>query len=294
MQVGEHWIRKGIDGWRLDVAQEITTPGFWQEFRQRIKAINPEAYIVAEIWEDSRQWLGGDQFDAVMNYLWTAETLAFVGGDRVRLDQVEDRSYYPYPARSGVEFADKIDWLLGLYDWQIQLVQLNLLDSHDTARMISIVDGDVASVKLGTLLMCTFPGAPSIYYGDEIGLPGGRPDAMARRTFPWEHPERWDMDLLAYHKAAIALRHAHPALRVGSFERLYADADVYAFGRALDDERLVVAINVAEQPRDVAIPVSGAAAAELRFGTATAAVDGGSLRLALPARSGVVVALRPA
>ncbi len=68
MRVGEYWIRKGVDGWRLDVANEIRTPGFWQEFRRRIKAINPDAYIVAEIWDESPQWLRGDQFDAVMNY----------------------------------------------------------------------------------------------------------------------------------------------------------------------------------------------------------------------------------
>src|SRR3712207_7788190 len=97
MQIGEYWVHKGIDGWRLDVANEITTSGFWQEFRQRIKAINPEAYIVAEIWEESPQWLQGDQFDAVMTYPLTEALIAFTAGDRVRRETVEDRAYKPWP-----------------------------------------------------------------------------------------------------------------------------------------------------------------------------------------------------
>lgn len=97
MRIAEHWIRKGIDGWRLDVAAEITTPGFWQEFRQRVKAINPEACIVAEIWHDSRPWLQGDQFDAVMNYLFTEAAIAFAAGHRVVRETVVGRSYAPGP-----------------------------------------------------------------------------------------------------------------------------------------------------------------------------------------------------
>jgi len=294
MQVGEYWIRKGIDGWRLDVAQEITTEGFWQEFRQRIKAINPEAYIVAEIWEDSSQWLQGDQFDAVMNYLWTSPTIAFTGGEHVRRDQVEDRSYDPWPGINGLEYAEKIDWLLNLYPWQIQLAQLNLLDSHDTARFITIVGDDEASVRLGTLLMCTFPGAPSIYYGDEIGLTGGRPDAMARFTFPWDRPETWNTGLLAFHKEVIALRHAQPALRVGDFRRLLATPDVYAFARTLDQQALVVVVNVAKEARSVTVPLgelpTGGAAPTLLWGTgATFAAEQSDLVLTLAPRSGIVL-----
>ena len=84
MQIGEYWVREfEIDGWRLDVPAEITTPGFWEEFRRRVKAINPEAYIVAEIWDEAREWLQGDTFDATMNYEWTAAVIAFTAGNRV-------------------------------------------------------------------------------------------------------------------------------------------------------------------------------------------------------------------
>ncbi len=294
MRIGEHWIRKGIDGWRLDVANEITTPGFWQEFRARIKAINPDAYIVAEIWEESPQWLQGDQFDAVMNYPLNEALIKYVVGDRTRREEVGDRAYQPWPAATAREFADRIDDLLRLYPWPIQLAQLNLLDSHDTARFITIAGGDEGSVRLATLLLMTFPGAPSIYYGDEIGLAGGRPDAFARRTFPWDHPERWNTDLLRFHKDVIALRKAHPALRVGSFQRLYADDAVYVFARALDDSRIVVAVNVAEEARVVDLPDdsrSGVSdSCRVLWGASEAARRHESLlRLHLPARGGVVV-----
>jgi cyclomaltodextrinase len=293
MRVAEHWLRFGIDGWRLDVPFEIRTEGFWQEFRRRVKAINPEAYIVGEVWGDSTQWLGGDQFDGVMNYLWTAPTMAFTAGDRVRPEEVQGRSYEPTPALSGMGYADRIAWLLALYPWEIQLTQLNLLDSHDTARYISIAGGDKASVRLATLLLMTFPGAPSIYYGDEIGLEGHNRDEDTRRTFPWDHRETWDHDLLAYHKELIALRKAHPALRTGALKRLYADQDVYAFARTLGDETILVAVNAAEQPRTVQIPVAehladGASLAAL-YGQGAAAVSGGSLMLELPARDGAVL-----
>ena len=295
MQVAEHWLRQGIDGWRLDVPFEIRTPGFWAEFRARVKAINPEAFIVGEIWHDSRPWLQGDQFDAVMNYLFTESAIAFAAGPHVRPEEVAGRSYNPLPPLSGAQYADKIDWLLALYPWEIQLAQLNLLDSHDTARLISIAGGDQASVKLSTLLQMTYPGAPSIYYGDEIGLPGRNFDPDTRRGMPWDKPERWDMDLLECHRQLIAMRHAHPALRTGAYERLYADEATYAFARVDAAERLLVAVNVADEPREIAVPAGAhlGAGAQLQpiYGGGSARVDGEYVRVALPPREGLVLAL---
>ena len=176
MQVAEHWLRQGIDGWRLDVAKEITTPGFWEEFRQRVKAINPEAYIVAEIWEvdSARPWLQGDAFDGVMNYPFAEATLSFVAGPRIVYEHWAGRAYDLSKPLTAMQYGERVAWLLAQYPWEIQLAQMNLLDSHDAARVITLAGGDAASVRLATLLLLTYPGAVSIYYGDEIGLEGGR------------------------------------------------------------------------------------------------------------------------
>ena len=294
MQVGEYWLRKGIDGWRLDVPFELTTPGFWQEFRQRVKAINPEAYIVGEVWTDSRQWLGGDQFDGVMNYLFAGPTIAFSAGHRVVRETVERHSYAAWPGINGIEYADRIEHLLNLYPWPIQLTQLNLLDSHDTARFISIAHDDVASVRIGTTLLMTFPGAPSVYYGDEIGLTGGGNDATYRKPFPWDRRETWNNGLLAFYQQVIALRHAQPALRTGAYTRLLATADVYAFARTLANSTLVIAVNVAEESRTVEIPLDGLTtrdnAPTMLFGECSnATINGATLQITLAPRDGVVI-----
>ncbi|NJK38962.1 MAG: glycoside hydrolase family 13 protein [Oscillatoriales cyanobacterium RM1_1_9] len=252
MQVAEYWIRLGVDGWRLDVPFEIRVPEFWQEFRQRVKAINPEAYIVGEVWTDSRQWLDGNQFDGVMNYLFTAPTIAFTGGDRVRMELVEAPSYFPYPALSAAEYGQKIEELLSLYPWKIQLTQLNLLDSHDTARMLSIVNGDRASVELATLLLFTFPGAPSIYYGDEVGLPGAM-DPDCRRSFP--PAEQWHQPTFDYHQKLIAIRHQYPALRLGSYRVLHREGLGYGFARILGTEVIIVAVNSAMESAQIGVQV---------------------------------------
>ncbi|MGB3513471.1 MAG: glycoside hydrolase family 13 protein [Microcoleaceae cyanobacterium] len=241
MQIGEYWLEFGIDGWRLDVPFEVKTPGFWQEFRDRIKAINPEAYIVGEVWSDCVQWLDGTQFDGVMNYLFTGPTIAFTAGDRVDIEKVRNVDYSTYPPLSASGYGEKMQELLQLYPWEIELTQLNLLDSHDTARMLSVANGDKASVELATILMMTFPGAPSIYYGNEVGLPGAF-DPDSRRSFP--AAEKWDNQVLEYHKQLITIRHQYPALRIGAYEVLFAEGNIYVFARILGDEKIIVAINI--------------------------------------------------
>ncbi|MDP8908219.1 MAG: alpha-amylase family glycosyl hydrolase, partial [Chloroflexota bacterium] len=290
MRVGEHWLRQGIDGWRLDVPFEIETPGFWKEFRQRCRAINPNAYLVGEIWRDSRRWLQGDQFDATMNYLFAEAALAFCGRDRVRKEFQDDRSYDPWPGIDGTTYAAKIDHLLGLYDWNVQLAQLNLLDSHDTARALTLLGDDRRSLELATLLLFTFPGAPSIYYGDEIGLDGGLPDQWARKTFPWQQPERWDHDLHGHYKRLVALRSDSPAFRTGTYQALAATAGSYAFGRALGTEQFIVALNTSDSADRIELGdprIDGAPL--LTVGDAPRLEQQAStLSLDLPARSGVI------
>ena len=270
---------------------EITAPGFWQEFRDRVKAVNPEAYIVGEIWQDARHWLDGTQFDGVMNYLFTAPTIAFTAGDRVVMDYVRNPSYDPYPALSAPEYATKIQALLDLYPWEIQLTQLNLLASHDTARLLSIARGDRASVELSTLLLLTFPGAASIYYGDEVGLAGAI-DPDSRRGFPIE--SEWDRELLEYHRQLIAIRHAYPALRTGTYRTIYAQGAVYAFVRTLAAVEILVAVNTSTESETLSLDLAalgiGTQSKQQLFGTAKLAQSGTNVTIDLSPRSGCILA----
>ena len=256
MRVAEYWAKQGIDGWRLDVPQEISAPGFWQEFRARVKAINRDAYIVGEVWNEATAYLQGDQFDGVMNYLFAGATLAFTGGERVIPAMAAGRGYRPTESMPGSVYAERLNWLLGLYPWEIQLTQLNLLDSHDTARAITLCGGDAASVRLATLLLMTFPGAPCLFAGDEIGQPGGLPDYDTRRAFPWNRRDTWHTEVLAYHRTLIALRRASRPLRRGTFQSLCATDDVIVFARRFSGEVLIVAVNRAETPGRVEVPVN--------------------------------------
>lgn len=288
MEIGEYWIKFGIDGWRLDVPFEVKTPGFWQEFRDRVKAINPEAYIVGEVWGDSREWLDGTQFDGVMNYLFAGLTIAFTAGDRVVLEQVQTRDYQPYPPLFATEYAVKIQELLELYPWEIQLTQLNLLASHDTARLITIADGDQPSVELATLLLLTFPGAPSIYYGDEVGLPGAI-DPDSRRGFPTE--ANWNQEILHIHRQLIALRHKYPALRAGDYKTLFAQGALYIFTRTLETDELIIAVNAGTGKTTANIDTAGllTKSHQLLYGTAEFEWHGTQLSLTLPPRTGCIL-----
>ncbi|AFZ35288.1 pullulanase [Stanieria cyanosphaera PCC 7437] len=291
MQVGEYWIHQGIDGWRLDVPEEIKTPGFWQEFRTRIKAINPEAYIVGEIWFDASEWLDGTQFDGVMNYMFAVPTIAFVAGDRFRRE-CSQFHYHPYPGISAEEYASKIKNLLHLYPWEIQLTQLNLLDSHDTARLITSLGGDQKSVELATILLFTFPGAPSIFYGDEVGLIGAK-DPDSRRGFPRQ--EKWDLEVLNYHRKLISLRNQYPALRTGNYQILSAEDSVYVFARSLEQETIIVAINTDSDAQRVNFSTSGlqSTPSHLLYGDAQiswqSVEEQNYLELTIPPQSGLII-----
>ena len=302
MRIGELWIRDyDIDGWRLDVPDEITTPGFWEEFRQRVRAIKPDAYLVGEIWEDAPDWLQGDRFDATMNYQWAAAVIAFTAGDRVSPILVSTRSYDPCPAIDAAEFAQRIDRLLNRNDWQVTKCQLNLLGSHDSPRLVSLARGDRASVRLATLLQMTFPGAPCVYYGDEISLRGTddydqpHQDRDVRWPFPWHDRTQWDTEMLAFFRQAIALRHAHPVLRHGGFDTLWAQDHCYAFARSDGDRTLVVAVNAGEQHVELELsaavcPGQGTALVPVfgQAGCRTVAPD--RWTLSIPSRTGAVFA----
>ena len=238
--VARYWLDFGIDGWRLDVPQEIDDVLFWQKFRRIVKSANPEAYICGEIWEEAGSWLQGDQFDAVMNYIFTWATLGFLGGPSVRSDY--QREHLDLSPRDAGSFGEVIDYMLGLYPWDINQVQLNLLGSHDMARPLWILNGDVEALKLCYFFMLTFPGAPCIYYGDEIGLSAGD-DPYCREAFPWHNAQHWNTSLQGFIKNATQLRRSFPVLRTGQYESLWAQQDVFGFRRHSSEEEMAIFLN---------------------------------------------------
>ncbi len=214
MGVAEHWTRTGIDGWRLDVPHEITAPGFWEEFRQRVRAINPEAYIVGEIWQERGDLLDGRTYDGLMNYPLASAILSWIPAahlDRRIVAQHAEIERQTDPT-DGAGFLARAERVIRGYEPPFARSLLGLIDSHDTPRFITAASGDRAALRLAWLVLFTMPGAPCIYYGDEIGM-AGENDPDCRGAFPWDRPERWDHELLATARALIRLRHERPALR---------------------------------------------------------------------------------
>ncbi len=290
LDVAKHWIAFGIDGWRLDVPGDIDDDLFWQEFRYRVRQVNSEAYIVGEIWHEAQRWLQGDQFDAVMNYELTKPILAFFPGKHLDLRVSHQQSNYRGIQNSidAHEFANRIDHNLQLYKRDITYSQLNLLDSHDTPRFLSCASGDKDSLKLAWLFMFTYPGAPCVYYGDEIGIDGEQ-DPYCRKSFPWDESQ-WDKNLLAYVKDIIALRKQNPALRRGDFKRLWSADGIYAFSRSLDGKTFVVGLNVSESPQYAEVTYEMQQRPQVVFGAASEiSVHAGRLKFTVPARCGVVL-----
>ncbi len=291
--VAEYWLRQGIDGWRLDVPLEIKTPGFWEEFRRRVRAANPEAYILAEIWDAARPWLQGDHFDAVMNYGFNRACYGLFGYEA--LDITQRPGGFKLKRLDARHFARQIDHLLNLYAWPMTLAQYNLISSHDEPRFLTMVGGDKRRLRLATLFQMAFPGAPSVYYGDEIGMVGGA-DPDCRRAFPWDE-SRWDHDLRADFKRFIALRKAHPALRAGDYVTLYAKDLAYAFARTHAEEVVVVALNADTTPVNVPINLASIAPADAVLTEAWTETQhpltGGALTLPIGPLEGRVLLYRP-
>lgn len=290
MRVAEHWIRRGADGWRLDVPEEIKTDGFWEEFRRRVKSANPEAYLVGEIWGDASGWTNrAVRFDGTMNYLFTGAVLSFAAGKRIRDEVVEGANYQVRPPKDANAYADAIDCLFDRYDPASMRSNLNLLSSHDTPRAITAAGGDVDSMILAALLLFTFPGPPCVYYGEEIGLEGAR-DPDCRRGFPWDKPDSWNRDLLQAYKSLIALRRDHAALRRGDYRRLWPvpggeSSTLYVLGREEGEDVLLVAVNAGDEAESASLNDLREGGFKVAWGEA----EIGSGRLIVPARKGVVL-----
>ena len=235
LQAAEHWIRFGADGWRLDVPEEIDDESFWQEFRTRVRAINPEAYTVGEIWKRADAWLSGDRFDATMNYPLTEAILGFVGSGRLARDLGDHNETHKRPELDAEQFSERLIEIMSWYHPATTAVQLNLLGSHDTPRLRSILGGSAAAARLATLLQLALPGAPCIYYGDELGALGAN-DPANRGVFPASLASvgEEERSFRSFVRGAVAARHAQPLLRRGALRVVHAAGPLLVLERNAD------------------------------------------------------------
>ncbi|MBL8088644.1 MAG: DUF3459 domain-containing protein [Chthonomonas sp.] len=266
-----------LSGWRLDVANEVPQ-WFWREFRQRVKTIDPDAWIVGEVWSDANQWLQGDQWDASMNYPF----------------QYAVRDFLAKKTMTAKEFTFQLMQVYGLYAPQVSRNQLNFLSTHDTPRFIHEAGNDRSAQKLAAVVQFTWPGAPSVYYGEELGMEGAH-DPDNRR------PMRWDLandgnDMFAHYRKLIALRHRHPILVEGDPVALETSnsTDVAAFGRTLGAQRAVIAINRANSPQTAVVKVNNFGKGADVLGSQAVTSQSRSLTIRLAPRSAAVVLNRRA
>jgi cyclomaltodextrinase len=264
----------GIDGWRLDAAEQVPS-GFWRRWREQVKATNPEAIIVGELWGDAAEYLQGDQFDVVTDYRLARCIVRFCrpGGE----------------GYSATRFAGQVQALLRQQEPARRQAMINLLDSHDTDRLASMManqrrrydrdnlpgegappfDGGPPSeeayrrVQLAALLQFTLPGAPMIYYGDEVGMYGGE-DPYSRAPMWWadragDSPPGYRAELHEFYGRLCELRRNAPPLKRGGFQVLLADdaRRVLGWERALGEERVLIVVNGKTEAQTIQMVVGG-------------------------------------
>lgn len=243
LNVVRHWMtRVPIGGWRLDVANEVAD-AFWREFRKEVKRLRPDAVLIGEIWGLAGHWLRGDMFDSVMNYPWRAAVLSWIAFRRSSPSQLDER----------------LRMLSIAYPRDVTYVLYNMLSSHDTPRLRTLCGGDWRKVRLAFLLQMTLPGAPAIYYGEEVGMEGGSiPDN--RRPMDW-NPSVEGKALRGFVNALIRIRQQQVALRRGEWTTLLTDdaQNVYAYLRHHGTQQVLVVVNNGEKEATVRLNVPGKA-----------------------------------
>lgn len=251
LDVATYWIDFGIDGWRLDVPNEIEDDEFWREFRRRVRSLNPQAYIVGEVWGPAERWLQGDMWDAVMNYQITAACLGFFGGQHLDLEETRRPSSFKHVDRmKAADFIQEVERVGEMYAAEVVQSQLNLLDSHDMPRFITCCNENEASLRLAWLFLCLLPGAPCVYYGDEVGLTG-RQDPDCRKGFPTEKSD-WNTELRQWYQRCIQLRHNHESLRTNRPQLQPLNDSVLQVTSA--DERVFAVLNTGDESVEFTLP----------------------------------------
>lgn len=274
--VTKFWTEKGIDGWRLDVPNELPHE-FWKEWRALVKSINPNCYIVGELWEDASPWLQGDEFDATMNYRFRDTCLDYFAYDKISLTQ----------------FLDRMNDVRNSYAQEYNYAMQNLLGSHDTERILTLCKGEVWRVKLAMLFQLTYIGAPMIYYGDEIGMEGGK-DPDCRRCMVWEQ-NKWNMELHDWVKKLISVRNNSLSLRHGDFTPLSTTKKdhVLLYRRQSENEISYVAINTGSARQAVELNVDKRITTiNDKISSASFPCKNGTVSISIPAKSGRIFILK--
>lgn len=240
IRVGEYWIREfGIDGWRLDVADEVPV-SFWQKFSSRIRQLKPDALLVGETWGDAQKLVTSNRLSTAMNYLFRDAMVGWLGKRELTVSQMDDQ----------------INRMLSLYPEEVALRLYNPLDSHDTARFLFECQNDIRRLKIAVAMQMTLPGCPAVYYGDEIGLSGDN-DPLCRMCMQWDG-EKQNRALFEWYQALIALRKKSPSLYEGDYETILCndERNVYAFRRQTDTEGCIILINAGDTETSVQLPTA--------------------------------------
>ena len=276
LDVGRYWLREAhVDGWRLDVSPEVY-PDFWRQFRRAVKGENPDAILIAECWDDSREWCNaGDMFDGTMHYVLSDAIWGFFATDELTLEA----------------FDARVNRAMTLYPQGVQDCLWNFLSSHDTPRMLTRAHGRMRRLRAAAFFQMTHPGVPVIYYGDELGMRGGA-DPQCRRSMTWDRAK--DNATLSYYKKLTHMRNGSRALREGTFITHEVGVDgVYAYLRRTDEEAVLCALNTSDRrvARALRLPeaLRGCAAVTDLLSGGRYAVHEGCVQLRLGAGEGVAL-----
>lgn len=271
MGIARKWVSPpfSVDGWRLDVAADLGHSQeynhyFWREFRKNVKEANPDALILAEHYGEARDWLGGDQWDSVMNYDAFMEPVSwFLTGMEKHSDGFREDLL-----GNGEAFVSAMNYHLASFMGNSLSCAMNQLDNHDHSRFLTRTNHKIgrlqtlgswaagdginpAVMREAVLIQMTFAGAPTLYYGDEAGVVGFT-DPDNRRTYPWGNE---DQEMLRFYRMAIAVHKKYGVLSQGSVKELGGGYHFIAYGRFSMSEQFVVAVNSGEDPIALDIPV---------------------------------------